>query len=363
MDDQTDVNTADPDARPSEGATAITEPATAVVTGAPGVAVVDAPAATDASAEGSEAVADAPADAASDAAESVAAEPVPAAPVEDAPLEAAPEAAAPAEEAEPAASAPAESPADRAAHRAEEQRRVDALWDFSSPQASVERFRAAADDDGNPPHLRAVFATQLARALGLAKEPEEAVEVLDAIEAEPGDGELRARVALERGRLATTSDRAHAVATLTYAAREAALAADLFLALDALHMLALIDAGHEEEWAEEGFAVLAASREPRVLRWGVALHNNLGWTLHDAGRAEEALARFEDASRYAERFGTAEQRHVARWAIGRCLRTLDRTEEALAIQQELHEARPDDGYVIAELHELGVSAGAPTIEA
>ena len=62
------------------------------------------------------------------------------------------------------------------------------------------------------------------------------------------------------------------------------MAGSPFLVLDALHMLALNDAGHEEEWAAEGFDVLDGSRDPRVLRWGVALHNNLGWTMHDGGR-------------------------------------------------------------------------------
>ena len=57
-------------------------------------------------------------------------------------------------------------------------------------------------------------------------------------------------------------------------------------------MLALNDVGHEEEWAAEGLDVLAGSRDPRVLRWGVALHNNLGWTMHDSGRAEAASERY-----------------------------------------------------------------------
>ena len=87
---------------------------------------------------------------------------------------------------------------------------------------------------------------------------------------------------------------------LTRAVREAALAGSPFLVLDALHMLALNDEGHEEEWAAEGFDVLAGSRDPRVLRWGVALHNNLGWTMHDGGRAEAALAQFQQAVEAAD---------------------------------------------------------------
>jgi tetratricopeptide (TPR) repeat protein len=251
---------------------------------------------------------------------------------------------------------------------------IDRLWDFSDPRASEERFREAADDDEHPAHVRAVMATQLARALGMQARASEAFEVLDALEAEveaPTEpkrdaAEVRARVSIERGRIlaADAERRAEAIPVLTRAVREAALAGSPFLVLDALHMLALNDAGHEEEWATEGFDVLAGSRDPRVLRWGVALHNNLGWTKHDAGQAEAALAEFEQAVEAADRYGTAEQQHVARWSVARCLRTLGRTDEALELQRELARARPDDPFVQEELAALsGESGAAPTIEA
>jgi len=151
------------------------------------------------------------------------------------------------------------------------------------------------------------------------------------------------------------------VPELTRGVREAAVAGSPFLVLDALHMLALNDAGHEEEWATEGFDVLDGARDPRVLRWGVALHNNLGWTLHDSGRLTGALMQFEQAVEAADAYGTAEQRHVARWSVARCLRSLGRTDEALALQRELAAERPDDPYVKAELAAL--TEAEPTIEA
>lgn len=252
---------------------------------------------------------------------------------------------------------------------------IDRLWDFSDPAASEERFREAADDDEHTAHVRAVMATQLARALGIQGRWAEAFEVLDAAEAEGGTpddadrdvaraaAEVRARVAIERGRIlaADSARRPEAVPELTRGAREAALAGSPFLVLDALHMLALNDAGHEEEWAAEGLELLAGSRDPRVLRWGVALHNNLGWTLHDGGRPEAALAEFEQAVEAADRYGTAEQQHVARWSVGRCLRTLGRTEEALKVQRELARSRPDDPFVREELAAL--TGAEPTIDA
>ncbi|MGW4930885.1 tetratricopeptide repeat protein [Agromyces sp. NPDC004153] len=266
-------------------------------------------------------------------------------------------------------------PAEPSSHRGDEQQLIDRLWDFGDPAASEERFREAADDDSHPAHVRAVLSTQLARAIGIQGRGDEALAVLDEVAAagtapdEPqrDAAEVRARVSIERGRiLAAAADRrAEAVPELTRGVREAALAGSNFLVLDALHMLALNDAGHEEEWAAEGLDVLAGSRDPRVLRWGVALHNNLGWTMHDSGRAEAALAEFRQAVDAADRYGTTEQQHVARWSVARCLRTLGRTDEALELQRELARARPDDPYVQSELAELtkDESAGEPTIEA
>ncbi|GAA1813895.1 hypothetical protein [Agromyces neolithicus] len=259
-------------------------------------------------------------------------------------------------------------PAEPSKHRGSEQLLLDRLWDFGDPKASEQRFRAAAADAAYSPHLRAVMSTQLARALGIQRRTDEALAVLDAVAAiasTPGDpesfaAELRARVSIERGRIAASDRRPDAVPELTRGVREAALAGSTFLVLDALHMLALNDAGHEEEWAAEGFDVLDGSRDPRVLRWGVALHNNLGWTLHDSGRLTGALMQFEQAVEAADAYGTAEQRHVARWSVARCLRSLGRTDEALAMQRELAVARPDDRYVQAEIAAL--TAAEPTIE-
>src|SRR3954451_12205042 len=81
---------------------------------------------------------------------------------------------------------------------------LDALWDFSDPQASEARFRNAAAAGGTTGLLA---STQLARALGLQERFEEAHAVLDAADAATGDArgaaapQLRARSALERGRL------------------------------------------------------------------------------------------------------------------------------------------------------------------
>ena len=255
---------------------------------------------------------------------------------------------------------------------------LDSLWDFTDAAASARRFQQAADDAGRDGDGRAELATQVARAFGLLGRFDDGLaalaEVQEAME-EPTD-RLQARVALEHGRLLRSMDQPDgAVPFFTLAVRKAASAGAQFLALDGLHMLAISDAGHEEEWAAEGLALLDTATDARIQRWGVALHNNLGWFLHDSGRPEEALPEFEAALLAADTVGTHEQRHLGRWAVARCLRTLGRTDEALAMQQRLLAERPDDDFVRAELALLdqvadtadtadgtGVSGAAPTIE-
>jgi tetratricopeptide (TPR) repeat protein len=238
---------------------------------------------------------------------------------------------------------------------------LDSLWDFSDPAVSADRFRVAAGDERLALEARAELATQLARALGLLGRSDEAEVLLDAILLELGEPPevVLARVALERGRLRVAAEQtAQGVPLFTLAARHAAAAGSKFLALDALHMLALADAGHEEEWAAEGFSVLGTVTDPRVRRWGVALHNNLAWHLHDTGRAEEAMPHFEQALATAEECGTDDQRFIGRWAVARCLRSLGRHDEALSIQESLAAERPGDPFVAAELAELR-AAGEP----
>ncbi|PPL19001.1 tetratricopeptide repeat protein [Microterricola pindariensis] len=243
---------------------------------------------------------------------------------------------------------------------------LDQLWNFADPQLSAERFRRASDDPEYSDEARSELATQLARALGLAGQYDDGDAVLNAIDSDSPI--VAARIALERGRLRVAEGvPEEAIPLFTKAARDAAAGGVTFLVLDAVHMLALTDAGQEEEWAADGLELLATATQARTQRWGVALNNNLAWHLHDNGRPEEALPYFERALDFATSVGTADQRFLARWGIARCLRTLGRTGEALELQRVLAVQRPDDPYVAAEIAVLlappeDVSEQTPTIE-
>jgi tetratricopeptide (TPR) repeat protein len=60
---------------------------------------------------------------------------------------------------------------------------------------------------------------------------------------------------------------------------------------------------------------------------------------------------FTEARIERESMGNANTLKIARWCEGRALRSLGRYEEALALQQELAEQNPDDGFVNEELGE------------
>ena len=240
-----------------------------------------------------------------------------------------------------------------------DQAELDALWTFDDPIASAERIAMAAAEPERSELVRAELETQRARALGLQGRFAEAEALLESLE--PAIDTLAVRILLERGRLRNTEGNPSEAVPLFEAALLAARReGDTFLAVDAAHMLAIADRERSEQWTEEALADLSGASEPLTLRWGVALHNNRGWSRLAAGDAEGALGDFEAALAAAERFGTADQQFAAWWALARCLRGLGRTEEALGIQRRLAAERPGDGDVAAELAAL--TEAAPTIE-
>lgn len=229
---------------------------------------------------------------------------------------------------------------------------IDALWDFSDPAASEQRFRdAVADGAGDEAR------TQVVRALGLQGRFEEAQLELDAIPKE--SALVSARASLEQGRLLRSSGRpSEARPWFERALADSEVAGADYYALDALHMIALVQP--EDESIATSLSALRraeASPDPRCVNWAGSIANNLGWTFHDAGRYDEALEQFERAVRARERQGDAGRLGIARWCVARCLRSLGRHEDALAILTELDQ---EDGYVHEEIGENRLALGLPS---
>lgn len=198
-----------------------------------------------------------------------------------------------------------------------EQKSLDQLWNFDDPAGSETRFRAAASDGSYDADERAELTTQLGRAIGLQGRYEEADALLDSIDAD--EPTVAVRVLLERGRVLNSSGHPEmAVPLFEQAAELADHLGEEFLAVDALHMLAIADSAHAETWTRSALEYASTVHDERTKRWIVSLHNNLGWTLHDAGRCTEAMVEFQLAQQWADRIGTPRQQELARKAIEAC---------------------------------------------
>jgi tetratricopeptide (TPR) repeat protein len=240
---------------------------------------------------------------------------------------------------------------------------LEKLWDFGQPADSEQRFRDAlagmADANGED---ALVLRTQLARALALQRRFDESAAELNAVAAVADPPSLvRVYLPLERGRLLNAlGDRDGARPMFLRALSEAETAALDHLAVDAAHMMAIIENGAAQiPWAERALEIAEASADPRARKWAGSVTHNLGWTLHDLGRYAEALDVWERALAFREKQGDPELIRVARWTVARGLRSLGRYDEALAIQRSLAMAGPQDGYVEEELGELLLAMERP----
>ena len=245
---------------------------------------------------------------------------------------------------------------------------LQALWDFSRPAASEQRFREALATASGDDAL--VLRTQIARTHGMRGDFDEARSLLAQVEPRLKNAgpEPRIRYELEMGRTfasathppgsrtpdANARARGHFEAALVLA-RQSRLDG---LAIDAIHMMAFIDTApaDQERWAREALAVVRASDQPAATRWEASLRNNLGYALHQQGRHGEALEQFHEALAIRERGTNATATRTARWMVAWTLRALGRTDEALEIQLRLERegdaAGEPDPHVFDELAHL-----------
>lgn len=241
---------------------------------------------------------------------------------------------------------------------------IPALWDFDDPAASEARFRASLE--GVPSDEKLELQTQIARTYSLRRRFDDAHRLLDTVEprlATAGPAP-RVRYLLERGRTWRSSGEPGRARPLFIQAWDIASDRGLDgLAVDAAHMVALVEPGTDGqlEWNRRALAIAERSNEAYARRWQASLHNNLGWSLHDAGRYDEALVHFEATLRERRAQGNAAWIREARWAVARCQRSLKRLDTALdtqlALERELATAGATDGYVLEEIAELYAELG------
>jgi tetratricopeptide (TPR) repeat protein len=235
---------------------------------------------------------------------------------------------------------------------------IDTLWEYGDPAASEARFRSALE--GAKGDERLELLTQIARTHSLRGDYASAHRVLDEIEPqlEHAGALPKVRALLERGRTYNSAGEAARARPLFEAAFGQAEAAHLEgLAVDAAHMVAITHGGSDEavRWNRRGLALARASQDAKAQGLVPAMLNNMAWDLHDMGRAAEALPVFEEALVEWRARKRLPQTRIAQWSVARCLRSLGRHEDALALLRPLEAERAaaaaPSGYVFEEMAE------------
>ncbi len=246
------------------------------------------------------------------------------------------------------------------------------LWDYNDPAGTAVRFQellpAVEASDDRAFHVE--LLSQIARTLGLRRQFDQAHQLLDEAEAMLTDEMIvpQMRCLLERGRSFNSAGEPEKALPLFYEAFNLGTAvapqAD-YHTIDAAHMIAIAEpeAADQIKWNEKALALAEATPAVRAAGWRGSLYNNLGWTYHDLGEYEQALAIFEKALAWREAThpDQPETIRIAKWCVGRTYRSLNRLNEALALQQallaEYEGVGQTDGFVYEEIGECLLALG------
>ncbi|MGY3894230.1 tetratricopeptide repeat protein [Aeromonas enterica] len=244
-----------------------------------------------------------------------------------------------------------------------------AQWDYKDPAASALRFHALL------PEARAAdlqyeleLLTQIARTHSLQRQFAEAHQLLDEIEPRLTDATPRARLRalLERGRTFNSAgDKARARTLFEQAWQQGLKHKELYLAIDAAHMVAIAAPLEEQSrWHQLAMELAERSADQKVRGWLPSLYNNQGWTLFELGRLEEARQCQQKCLAWHEQHNNPAKAFIARWSLARLTRAQGLHEQALAeltqLQAEMAEAgEPEDGYLFEELGENALALSDP----
>jgi tetratricopeptide (TPR) repeat protein len=250
---------------------------------------------------------------------------------------------------------------------------INQLWDYSQPALSKERFRVALASAS--PEDALILTTQIARTYGMRQDFATARRILAEIAPQiaQATAEPQVRYWLELGRTyasamhfpesQTDAATAQARAAFTHAYRLAQAATLDYLAIDALHMHVFVETepAAQLQWNLEAVAYLEASQQPEAKKWEASLRHNLGYTLQQQKRYEEAISQYELSHEAHRRNGNTGGERIARWMIAATYRAMGRLADALALQLELEQAHAADGdtdpYVFEELAALYQALG------
>jgi tetratricopeptide (TPR) repeat protein len=129
-----------------------------------------------------------------------------------------------------------------------------------------------------------------------------------------------------------------------------------YLAVEVAQMIATVEPQKtQQEWIMRAIGIAEISPQIEAKRWLGSLYTSLGWKLYDLRQYEKSLETFQKSLSHLKIHGSDREIFLAKWSAGKVLRTMNRTEEALAIQKgllsELGIGGTKDGRLFEELAE------------
>ena len=243
---------------------------------------------------------------------------------------------------------------------------IEALWDYNQPAASETRFRDALKSDSGDDALE--LETQIARTFSLRREFAQAHALLDSVQRRVSGKTrpaVRVRYLLERGRTFRSANEAAKARPLFLEAWQIGDKEKLtLLAIDAAHMMGVVETGDEaQRWNERAMVLAMSSNVPRAIRWRGSLANNMGHTERERGNLDAAMRHFQASLTAFQLTRSNSQIRTAKWQIANVMRMQRRYDEALAMQlaieAEAANAAEPDGYVFEEIAEIYLVKNEP----
>lgn len=243
----------------------------------------------------------------------------------------------------------------------------DELWDYNDPSETEKKFKAILTEvkgSGNVSSYLQLL-TQISRTHSLRMNFEEANKILDEVEPKINSDKIAGiRYYLERGRTYNSSKQKEKAKDLFLKAYDSALkSGEDFYTIDAAHMMGIVEQAEKSlKWNEIAIMHAEETTNERARGWLGSLYNNTAWTYHDMSNFEKALEIFEKNVKWHSERNTGQKLRIAKWSVGRTLRSLNRIDEALKIHNDLldeslNDGIEKDGYVYEELGECNLIKG------
>ncbi len=240
---------------------------------------------------------------------------------------------------------------------------VSDQFDFDNAAETERRFQdyyrvaVARHDD----LAAAELLTQVARAQGVQDHVQDANATLRSGAFALANPRLRARFALESGRLLRRGGDRDSAAQHFQQAFEIAQAAHLdALAVDAAHMMALISSGDDtQHWVERGLAIAQASHDPVARHWVGTICFNWATSLSERGDHQAATTYFGRSLTAREHEGDRDLIRTTQLALAHELGLTDQTQRArvmlLRLLQEARATGANTDAIQAELDHLSAA--------